>query len=226
VTSDLSATLLRRLPHLNADNDSPPQISTPTTFERKTIQRQEGKFLHPLVDRIRSLLNSKKGERRQRSSRTCGMGVEFVWPDTPIRRSARLVESSPSSDASFMQHIQGPKEHEHVQQSPQEHLYLQESDPPSPALTPPRTYHNLPVENVDIPTVDLPPVASTDNWLSVSIGKADPTFMNYDEYNDSGRPSLCDARYESESEDEENSFFDANENLEDLVWPAELLYNP
>jgi hypothetical protein len=74
--------------------------------------------------------------------------------------------------------------------------------------------------------MEFAPVPTTDDWLSAAIGEADTNFTDSQEQSDSGRPSSCDDMHESESNDDNNSFFDATQTLEDLLWPAEVLHNP
>jgi hypothetical protein len=74
--------------------------------------------------------------------------------------------------------------------------------------------------------VEFAPAPSTDDWLSAAIGEADTNFIDSQEQSDSSRPSSCDDMHESESDDDNSSFFDATQTLEDLLWPAEVLHNP
>jgi hypothetical protein len=154
--------------------------------------------------------------------------VQFVWPDTPIRRSARLADSvgadalfasgmsmSPSTSTPMVHHMPPA----------QEDAAAYDNNVDVPAVPLAATYHDLPIDDVHLPTVELPPEPANEDWLTAAIGDADPMFMDSQDHSDSGRPSSCDDMQEYESDDDDTNFFDTTQNLEDLLWPPELLHH-
>jgi hypothetical protein len=96
----------------------------------------------------------------------------------------------------------------------------------------------LPSEDVHLPLLDFSDAPNLEDMFDIGIGDADPAFVDSQEVDImSCRSSSCDEIDDEESEDHEESeddelrednedFFDAAPTLEDLLWPAELLYNP
>jgi hypothetical protein len=60
-------------------------------------------------------------------------------------------------------------------------------------------------------------LSQNEDWLTAVIGKADPTFLDSKYHSDSGRPSSCNDMHGSKSDDEDTDFYNANQNLEDLL---------
>jgi hypothetical protein len=100
----------------------------------------------------------------------------------------------------------------------------QETSPPSPGVLQPLTFHDLLIDDVHIPTVQFA-AAPTEDWLSANISNVDPNFIDFQEHSDGGRPSSYDDMQESEKEDDDKSYFNAIQNLEDVLWPADVLHN-
>lgn len=81
------------------------------------------------------------------------------------------------------------------------HLHM--APTPNPALPASQSILDLPDKDVNLPTIHLPSSATTDDWLSVVIGDADPTYMDFQEVCDTGRPSLSDEMEDSNSDDDD-----------------------
>jgi hypothetical protein len=143
--------------------------------------------------------------------------LQYVWPNTPIRRSSRLTGATNAGDSTEVR--TSSSSDQHTQE-------LHEEAPPRPpdfvAAAPPQ----MPSTEVHLLLVDFPHAPSLPDLFDVGIGDADPAFANIDDlYIISGRSSSCDDLGE-DYESDEHEFHDAATTLEDMLWLAELFHNP
>ena len=82
----------------------------------------------------------------------------------------------------------------------------------------------MPFNEVHLPLVNFLPVANPEDIFEVDIGDVNPAFDDsHDLHTSSCRSSSCT---DMDDDNEEHEYFDALATLDDLVWPAELFYNP
>jgi hypothetical protein len=142
--------------------------------------------------------------------------LQYVWPDTPIRRSSRLASVTSVGASTELGTSSSSDQHAQLL-----HEEARPRPPDSIDVAPPQILS----AEVYLLLVDFPPAPSLTNLLDVGIGDADPAFVDFnDVHSSSGRSSSCED-LEEEYQSDEHEFHDAPTTLEDMLWPAELLHN-